>query len=119
MDYCKIPTTPFKKACHAFTSIEMLEHVASKHYHGHFKPVDFALNSSNATAVRSLPLQALVSEGRFMLEGVVNRAALRVDYPRTLREWGHRLDANVRQDLIVEDYPSLENKAESDTFQRK
>ncbi|KAG1817787.1 hypothetical protein EV424DRAFT_1407631 [Suillus variegatus] len=94
----------------------MLEHVASKHYHGHFKLVDFALKSSNATDVRSLPPQTLVSEGRFMLEGVGNRAA---HYPRTLREWGRRLDANVRQDLIVEDYPSLEDKAEFDTFQRK
>ncbi|KAG1800955.1 uncharacterized protein HD556DRAFT_1438955 [Suillus plorans] len=65
MDYCKIPTTSFKKACHAFT-IEMLE-----------------------------------------------------TNPRTLREWGRRLDANVKQDLIVEDYPSLEDKAEFDTFQRK
>jgi len=51
-----------------------------------------------------------------MLEGVGNRAA---HYPRTLREWGRRLDANVRQDLIAEVYPSLEDKAEFDTFQRK
>jgi len=56
------------------------------------------------------------SEGRFTLEGVENHAA---HYPRTLREWGRRLDANVRQDLIAEDYPSLEDKAEFDTFQRK
>lgn len=75
------------------------------------------------------------SEARFTLEGVENHAAREpfslhmaitvakicpcVDYPRTLREWGRRLDANVRQDLIVKDYPSLKDKAEFDTFRRK
>lgn len=149
MDYREIPPS-FEKAFDAFISIEMLEHVGSKHYHGYFKLVDFALKSSNATAVVSastfpesrysgyqpedfmrkymwpnscLPsATALItaantgSEGRFTLEGVENHAA---HYPRTLREWGRRLDANVRQDLIVKDYPSLKDTAEFDTFRRK
>jgi len=75
------------------------------------------------------------SEGRFTLEGVENHAArtsilnydfspsldlsLDTDYPRTLREWGRRLEANVRQELIVKDYPALIDFAEYETFKRK
>ncbi|KAH7912467.1 Mycolic acid cyclopropane synthetase-domain-containing protein [Hygrophoropsis aurantiaca] len=149
LDYREIPAS-FEKAFDAFVSIEMLEHVGSKHYHTYFKLVDFALKSENATVVVSsstfpesrytgyqpedfmrrymwpnscLPsATALVtaantgSEGRFTLEGVENHAA---HYPRTLREWGRRLEANVRQDLIVKDYPSLRDKVEYEIFKRK
>lgn len=75
------------------------------------------------------------SEGRFTLEGVENHAArkntftqfhgypfncvLSIDYPRTLREWGRRLEANVRQDLIVRDYPALKDVHEYEAFKRK
>ncbi|KAJ8595054.1 cyclopropane-fatty-acyl-phospholipid synthase [Rhizopogon salebrosus TDB-379] len=149
MDYREIPPS-FEKAFDAFISIEMLEHVGSKHYHDYFRLVDFALKSRNATVVVTsstfpesrysgyqpedfmrkymwpnscLPsATALItaantgSEARFTLEGVENHAA---HYPRTLREWGRRLDANVRQDLIVKDYPGLKDKTEFDAFRRK
>ncbi|KAF9224420.1 cyclopropane-fatty-acyl-phospholipid synthase [Gyrodon lividus] len=149
MDYREIPAE-FEKAFDAFISIEMLEHVGSKHYHTYFKLVDFALKSRNATVVVSastfpelrysgyqpedfmrrymwpnscLPsATALIeaantgSEGRFTLEGVENHAA---HYPRTLREWGRRLEANVRQDLIIKDYPALQDVNEYEAFKRK
>ncbi|KAI6128552.1 Mycolic acid cyclopropane synthetase-domain-containing protein [Pisolithus croceorrhizus] len=56
------------------------------------------------------------SEGRFTLEGVENHAA---HYPRTLREWGRRLEANVRQESIIKDYPALADAAEYEVFKRK
>jgi cyclopropane-fatty-acyl-phospholipid synthase len=41
------------------------------------------------------------------------------DYPRTLREWGRRLEANLTQEMIAQDYPSLKNDADFETFKRK
>ena len=41
------------------------------------------------------------------------------DYPRTLREWGRRLEANLTQDLIVKDYPALSDIHEYAAFKRK
>ncbi|KAF5346905.1 hypothetical protein D9758_010132 [Tetrapyrgos nigripes] len=149
MDYREIPAH-FEKAFDAFISIEMLEHVGSKHYNTYFKLVDFALKSSNATAVVSastfpesrytgyqsedfmrrymwpnscLPsATALItaaqsaSQGRFTLEGVENHAA---HYPRTLREWGRRLDKNLSQDIISKEYPSLRDHLNYDAFVKK
>ncbi|RDB15514.1 Tuberculostearic acid methyltransferase UfaA1 [Hypsizygus marmoreus] len=149
LDYREIPAE-FEKAFDAFVSIEMLEHVGSKHYNTYFKLVDFALKSRNATVVVSastfpesrysgyqaedfmrrymwpnscLPsATALItaaqtaSQGRFTLEGVENHAA---HYPRTLREWGRRLDANLSQDVISRDYPALRERADYEAFKRK
>ncbi|KAF9004701.1 cyclopropane-fatty-acyl-phospholipid synthase [Cyathus striatus] len=56
------------------------------------------------------------SQGRFTLEGVENHAA---HYPRTLREWGRRLEANLSQDLIAQDYPGLRDPADYEAFKRK
>ncbi|KAG6885493.1 hypothetical protein C0993_001100 [Termitomyces sp. T159_Od127] len=149
LDYREIPAE-FEKAFDAFVSIEMLEHVGSKHYNTYFKLVDFALKSHGATAVVSastfpesrftgyqaedfmrrymwpnscLPsATALIiaaqtgSCNRFTLESVENHAA---HYPRTLREWGRRLDRNLAQDAIVKDYPALRERAEYEAFKRK
>ena len=41
------------------------------------------------------------------------------DYPRTLREWGYRLEANLKQDRIIKDYPDLQDPAEFEVFKRK
>ena len=41
------------------------------------------------------------------------------DYPRTLREWGRRLEANLTQDLIAKDYPALSDIHEYAAFKRK
>lgn len=46
-------------------------------------------------------------------------APILVDYPRTLREWGRRLEANLTQDLVVKDYPSLRENADYEAFTRK
>ena len=41
------------------------------------------------------------------------------DYPRTLREWGRRLEANLTQDHLAKDYPALQDRANYETFKRK
>ncbi|KIY45166.1 putative cyclopropane fatty acid synthase [Fistulina hepatica ATCC 64428] len=56
------------------------------------------------------------AEGRFTLEAVENHAA---HYPRTLREWGRRLEANLTQEMIARDYPSLRDPADFEAFKRK
>ncbi|KAF8966417.1 putative cyclopropane fatty acid synthase [Flammula alnicola] len=56
------------------------------------------------------------SQGRFTLEGVENHAA---HYPRTLREWGRRLEANLTKDLVAKDYPALREQSDYDAFKRK
>ena len=41
------------------------------------------------------------------------------DYPRTLREWGRRLEANLTQDLVAKDYPQLRDPSDYAAFKRK
>jgi hypothetical protein len=41
------------------------------------------------------------------------------DYPRTLREWGRRLEANLTQDIVVKDYPALREPSDYAAFKRK
>lgn len=41
------------------------------------------------------------------------------DYPRTLREWGRRLEANLTQEMLVNDFPALKSRSEFDAFKRK
>jgi hypothetical protein len=41
------------------------------------------------------------------------------DYPRTLREWGRRLEANLTQDMVVKDYPALRDPSDYAAFKRK
>ncbi|KAI0699807.1 cyclopropane fatty acid synthase [Cytidiella melzeri] len=50
LDYRDIPVE-FKNAFDAFVSIEMLEHVGSRHYKDYFALVDYALKPRNATVV--------------------------------------------------------------------
>ncbi|KZT40775.1 putative cyclopropane fatty acid synthase [Sistotremastrum suecicum HHB10207 ss-3] len=49
-DYRELPAS-FEKAFDAFVSIEMVEHVGSKHYKTFFEIIDWALKSDNAAAV--------------------------------------------------------------------
>ncbi|KAG1715671.1 hypothetical protein ID866_1475 [Astraeus odoratus] len=86
-----------------------------------YQPEDFMRkymwpNSCLPSATALISAANSGSEGRFTLEGVENHAA---HYPRTLREWGRRLEANVRQELIVKDYPQLSDTAEFEVFKRK
>ncbi|KAF8898158.1 cyclopropane-fatty-acyl-phospholipid synthase [Gymnopilus junonius] len=73
-------------------------------------------NSCLPSATALITAAHTASQGRFTVEGVENHAA---HYPRTLREWGRRLDANLTPDLIVKDYPALRDPIEFATFKRK
>ncbi|CAA7259579.1 unnamed protein product [Cyclocybe aegerita] len=73
-------------------------------------------NSCLPSATALITAAQTSSQGRFTLEGVENHAA---HYPRTLREWGRRLEANLTQDLITKDYPSLCNPSDYEVFKRK
>ncbi|KAF7776777.1 hypothetical protein Agabi119p4_5170 [Agaricus bisporus var. burnettii] len=73
-------------------------------------------NSCLPSATTLITAMNTGSQGRFTLEGVENHAA---HYPRTLREWGRRLEANLTQDLVAKDYPSLHDRADYDAFKRK
>ncbi|EDR09761.1 uncharacterized protein LACBIDRAFT_248368 [Laccaria bicolor S238N-H82] len=73
-------------------------------------------NSCLPSATALITATQTGSQGRFMLEGVENHAA---HYPRTLREWGRRLEANLMQELIVKDYPVLRDVQEYAAFKRK
>ncbi|KAF5372015.1 hypothetical protein D9615_008056 [Tricholomella constricta] len=73
-------------------------------------------NSCLPSATALITAAHTAGAGRFTLEGVENHAA---HYPRTLREWGRRLDLNLTQDLIAKDYPALRERADYDAFKRK
>ncbi|PFH50564.1 hypothetical protein AMATHDRAFT_60838, partial [Amanita thiersii Skay4041] len=73
-------------------------------------------NSCLPSATALITAAQFASQGRFTLEGVENHAA---HYPRTLREWGRRLEANLTQDLIAKDYPPLRERANYEAFKRK
>ncbi|KAG6918496.1 hypothetical protein DXG01_013856 [Tephrocybe rancida] len=73
-------------------------------------------NSCLPSATALITAAQVGSSNRFTLEGVENHAA---HYPRTLREWGRRLDRNLSQDIIAKDYPGLRERADYDAFKRK
>ncbi|KAF9032643.1 putative cyclopropane fatty acid synthase [Hymenopellis radicata] len=145
MDYRDIPLC-WENAFDAFVSVEMLEHVGSQHYARYFDLVSFALKPHGATAVVSastfpesryssyqaedfmrkymwpnscLPsATALIQAAspHFNLDRVENHAA---HYPRTLREWGRRLDKNLTQETVARDYPGLHDNRAYDAFKKK
>ncbi|KAK0436060.1 uncharacterized protein EV420DRAFT_1591135, partial [Desarmillaria tabescens] len=57
-----------------------------------------------------------VASPHFNLEQVENHAA---HYLRTLREWGRRLEKNLTQEMVVKDYPGLNDKQSYESFKRK
>ncbi|EDR07813.1 cyclopropane-fatty-acyl-phospholipid synthase [Laccaria bicolor S238N-H82] len=73
-------------------------------------------NSCLPSATALITAAQAGSQSRFTLEGVENHAA---HYPRTLREWGRRLEANLTQELIIKDYPALQDVHEYAAFKRK
>ena len=56
------------------------------------------------------------SKYRFSVQSVENHGA---HYPRTLREWGRRLEANVTMEMMAKRYPELGDPAVFETFIRK
>ncbi|KAJ7896032.1 cyclopropane-fatty-acyl-phospholipid synthase [Mycena olivaceomarginata] len=73
-------------------------------------------NSCLPSATALITAANVGSQGRFTLEGVENHAA---HYPRTLREWGRRLEANTTQELVSKDYPGLRDRSDYEAFKRK
>jgi cyclopropane-fatty-acyl-phospholipid synthase len=75
------------------------------------------------------------ARGRFALDSVENHSARacgscaytrkdrlmpKIDYARTLREWNRRLDANLTQELLAADFPSIGvDRAAFEAFMRK
>lgn len=93
-------------------------------------------NSCLPSATALISAAQTGSQGRFNLDTVENHAARKssyepkpiplsnlmfvyLDYPRTLREWGRRLESNLTQDLISKDYPSLKSQSDYEVFKRK
>lgn len=91
-------------------------------------------NSCLPSATALITAAQAASNGRFTLEGVENHAARKSyssmwrvligsyrlsDYPRTLREWGRRLQKNLTQDMIAQEYPALRERANYDAFRKK
>jgi cyclopropane-fatty-acyl-phospholipid synthase len=91
-------------------------------------------NSCLPSATALITAANVGSQGRFTLEGVENHAARQSlyfppvlscltinnpDYPRTLREWGRRLEANTTQELVSKDYPGLRDRSDYEAFKRK
>ncbi|TDL29084.1 cyclopropane fatty acid synthase [Rickenella mellea] len=73
-------------------------------------------NSCLPSATALVNAAQSASQGRFTLEAVENHA---VHYPRTLREWGRRLEANLSQPKVVVDFPALKSPEEFAAFKRK
>ncbi|KAF9076707.1 Mycolic acid cyclopropane synthetase-domain-containing protein [Rhodocollybia butyracea] len=73
-------------------------------------------NSCLPSATALITAAQTASNGRFTLEGVENHAA---HYPRTLREWGRRLEKNLSQEMIAQEYPALRDCANYDAFRKK
>ncbi|EMD41292.1 hypothetical protein CERSUDRAFT_78947 [Gelatoporia subvermispora B] len=95
-----------------------------EHRYTDFQPDDFArhyhwpnthLPSATSLAVA---MQKAVP-GKFVLESIEDHG---IHYPRTLREWGRRLENNWKGELIVhlqEKYPELGKKENLEAFKRK
>lgn len=74
-------------------------------------------NSCLPSATSLITAANTATQGRFTLDGVENHAA---HYPRTLREWGRRLEKNLTMDMIAKDFPEVRNnRSEFEAFKRK
>ena len=96
-------------------------------------------NSCLPSATSLITAAHTATQGRFTLEGVENHASRKklftslfhaliltqslmnvIDYPRTLREWGRRLEKNLTVEMIAKDFPELRNnRSEFEAFKRK
>ncbi|KAH8829939.1 cyclopropane-fatty-acyl-phospholipid synthase [Flagelloscypha sp. PMI_526] len=73
-------------------------------------------NSCLPSATAMITAASTGAQGRLTVQRVENHAA---HYPRTLREWNRRLEANLTQELIAEDYPALKETQDYQAFKRK
>jgi cyclopropane-fatty-acyl-phospholipid synthase len=73
-------------------------------------------NSALPCATTLINAATKSSKNRFSVQVVENHGA---HYPRTLREWGRRLEANVSVDTMAKRYPALRDPAAFEAFKRK
>ncbi|KAF9782351.1 Mycolic acid cyclopropane synthetase-domain-containing protein [Thelephora terrestris] len=86
-----------------------------------YQPEDFMRrymwpNSALPCVTALVTATTKASQNRFSVQSVENHGA---HYPRTLREWSRRLEANVTADTMAKRYPGLRDPAAFETFRRK
>ncbi|KAF9645341.1 cyclopropane fatty acid synthase [Thelephora ganbajun] len=86
-----------------------------------YQPEDFMRrymwpNSALPCATTLINAATKASKNRFSVQFVENHGA---HYPRTLREWSRRLEANVTMDTMAKRYPGLRDPTAFETFKRK
>ena len=86
-----------------------------------YQPEDFMRrymwpNSALPCATTLINAATKASKNRFSVQFVENHGA---HYPRTLREWGRRLESNVTMDTMAKRYPGLRDPAAFESFKRK
>ncbi|KAI0365457.1 cyclopropane-fatty-acyl-phospholipid synthase [Pilatotrama ljubarskyi] len=95
-----------------------------EHRWSEYQPDDFARHyhwpNTHLPSPLSLPnaVQAAVP-GKFVLHHLEDHG---MHYPRTLREWGRRLEKNFKGDVVAElqeKYPELREEAALESFKRK
>jgi len=73
-------------------------------------------NSALPCSMALMNAATKASKNRFSVQFVENHG---VHYPRTLREWGRRLESNVTMDTMAKRYPGLRDPAAFESFKRK
>ncbi|OCH84814.1 putative cyclopropane fatty acid synthase [Obba rivulosa] len=95
-----------------------------EHRYKDYQPDDFARHyhwpNTHLPSATSLAVAVQkVVPGKFVLESIEDHG---IHYPRTLREWGRRLEKNWSHEIIThlqEKYPELRNKKNIEAFRRK
>jgi len=73
-------------------------------------------NTALPSVTTLINMATKASKNRFSVKSVENHGA---HYPRTLRDWGRRLEANVTMEMMAKRYPELGDPAVFETFMRK
>lgn len=86
-----------------------------------YQPEDFMRrymwpNSALPCTTALINAATKASKNRFSVQSVENHGG---HYPRTLREWGRRLEANVTMETMAKRYPGLADPAAFESFKRK
>ena len=86
-----------------------------------YQPEDFMRrymwpNSALPCTTTLINAATKASRNRFSIQSVENHGG---HYPRTLREWGRRLEANVTMETMAKRYPGLTDPAAFESFKRK
>ncbi|OCH88840.1 cyclopropane-fatty-acyl-phospholipid synthase [Obba rivulosa] len=95
-----------------------------EHRYTDYQPDDFARHyhwpNTHLPSATSLAVAVQkVVPGKFVLESIEDHG---IHYPRTLREWGRRLEKNWNSEVVAhleEKYPELRKKKNLEAFRRK